>query len=85
MVVADPRLRGGDLIVDGLFDQRLDLRRNVDTCPGRRKAGVAERHLRRLGKVARLESRAWNHELQPLATGVIHDTPVASPDYGHKS
>ncbi len=34
-----------DLIGDGLVDQRLDLRRDVDARAGHRKAGVAERDL----------------------------------------
>jgi ribose 5-phosphate isomerase B len=45
----------------------------------------AERHRRRLGKIARLESSAWNHAPQATATGVVHYTPVGPPDYGHKS
>jgi len=45
----------------------------------------AERHRRRLGKITRLEKRAWNHEPHPLATGVVHDTAMAPLDYGHKS
>jgi hypothetical protein len=27
----------------------------------------------------------WNHEPRSLAIGVVHDTPMAPLDYGHKS
>ena len=44
-IVADSRIDRGELIGDGLVDQRLDLRRHVDARAGHRKVGVAERHL----------------------------------------
>jgi ribose 5-phosphate isomerase B len=45
----------------------------------------AERHRRRLGKVARLESRAWNPEQQSSAAGVANDVLAVLADQGHKS
>ena len=45
----------------------------------------AERHRRRLAKVARLEGKTWNPEPHPPARGVVQDTPISCSDYGHKS
>jgi ribose 5-phosphate isomerase B len=45
----------------------------------------AERHRRRLGKVARLESGAWNPEQQSPATGVGNDDLAVLAERGHKS